>query len=97
MNSVTYEERKAIYEAALQQWGPENQMNKFDEELGEFLAEYGRMRNGTGNYVKFADELADLSIMLEQLRMIYCVNDLVCEHMDMKVRRLQNRIGGSSK
>lgn len=97
MNAITYDERKAVYQEAIERYGVNHQLNKFDEELGEFLAEYGRMRNGTGNYVKFADELADLSIMLEQLRLIYGLNDLVCEHMDMKILRLQSRLEGSSK
>ena len=51
------------------------------------------MRNGRGDRELFADELADLTIMLEQLCLIYDVNDLVCEHMDLKAIRLQHRIG----
>lgn len=97
MNKVTYEERREIYQAALDKWGAEAQFNKFDEELGEFLAEFGRMRNGIGDIEKFSDELADLTIMLEQLRLIFGVNDLVCDRMDYKVLRLQSRLGGGQE
>ena len=91
MNTVTYEERREIYREALHKWGVEHQCNKFDEELGEFLAEYGRMRNGEGGKDSFAEELADLSIMLEQLRLIFDVNDEVCRYMDEKLLRLKGR------
>lgn len=92
MNAITYDERKAVYQEAIERYGVNHQLNKFDEELGEFLAEYGRMRNGEGDRDKFAEELGDLSIMLEQMRLIFGVNDLVCEHMDMKIRRLMDRL-----
>ena len=51
------------------------------------------MRNGYGHRFNFSDELADLTIMLEQLRMIFGVNDAVCERMDYKILRLQARLG----
>lgn len=93
MNKFGYEERKAVYEAALQKWGAEAQVNKFTEELGEFLVELGRMRNGVGDRDAFAEELADLTIMLEQLRLIYGVDEMVCGNMDYKINRLMGRIG----
>lgn len=92
MNEIGYEARRAIYGEALQKFGPEHQMNKFDEELGEFLAEWGRMRNGEGDIEKMAEELADLTVMLEQLRLIFNVNEKVCEYMDQKILRLQKRL-----
>ena len=91
---IAYPERKAIYREAIKNYGEENQLNKFVEELGEFLTELGRIRSGRGDKVKFADELADLTIMLEQLRLIFNVNDEVCARMDYKVRRLEGRLSG---
>ena len=91
---VSTYERKKIYHEAVEKYGEECQLNKFSEELGEFLAEYGRLRNGANNLAAFAEELADLTIMLEQLRMIYGVDDEVSEQMDYKVRRLHSRIMG---
>ena len=37
---------------------------------------------------KIAEETADVTIMLEQLRLIFGLNDMVCEAMDEKVERL---------
>ena len=91
---VSTYERKKIYNEAVEKYGEEHQLNKFNEELGEFLAEYGRIRNGANNLAAFAEELADLTIMLEQLRFIYGVDDEVSEQMDYKVRRLSGRING---
>lgn len=90
MNNITYEERKATYLEAFRRFGEEHQLNKFDEELGEFLAELGRMRNNEGDRDKFAEELGDLTIMLEQMRLIFNVNALTCSHMDLKILRLQS-------
>ena len=97
MNRISYEERRTVYEAALQKWGAEAQINKFTEELGEFLVELGRLRNGPGNRYDFAEELADLTIMLEQLRLIYGVDEMVCYNMDYKIDRLMGRIGMEEK
>lgn len=92
MNSISFEDRKTVYLEAIKTYGSEHQLNKFDEELGEFLTELGRMRNGRGDRNKFADELADLTIMLEQMRFIYGLNPEVCRRMDYKVLRLRGRI-----
>lgn len=91
---VPQNERRRIYCEAIEKYGEEHQCNKFDEELGEFLTEYGRIRNGANNLAAFAEELADLTIMLEQLAMIYGVEDEMAEQMDYKVRRLHGRIMG---
>lgn len=93
---IPYRERQTVCQSAIVKYGAEHQLNKFNEELGEFLAELGRMRNGEGNPEAFADELADLSIMLEQLRLIFGVNDEVWHHTDYKIDRLRRRIQGES-
>lgn len=98
MSHVVYESRRNVYRAAVNHFGSEHQLNKFDEELGEFLTEYGRMRNGgRGDRKKLAEELADLTIMLEQLRLIFDINDLVVDYMDMKVLRLLDQLQGDGR
>lgn len=37
------------------------------------------------------EEIADVQIMLEQLRLIFGLNDLVHEHRDRKILRLKDR------
>lgn len=40
------------------------------------------------------EEVADATIMLEQLRSIFNINDAVCEAMDAKIERLRRKIAG---
>jgi NTP pyrophosphatase (non-canonical NTP hydrolase) len=92
VNRIGYTERKAVYAAALKKYGAEAQVAKFYEELGEFLTEFGRLLGGADNKDNVAEELADLTIMLEQLRQICDINEEVCDHMDYKIVRLRGRI-----
>lgn len=93
MNKVTYEERKAVYEKALHTWGSKAQTMMAIEEMSELTKALCKNFRGNPNDEDIADEIADVTIMLEQLRLIYGLNDLVCEHMDMKILRLQGRLG----
>jgi len=89
MNLITYEHRRAIYENAVHTNGAAEQEDKFFEELGEFLDSYMKYKHGRDTKEHFVEELADATIMFEQLRVIYDVNDEVCAAMDAKVLRLQ--------
>lgn len=91
-NKVPYEERKAVYEAALKKWGAQAQSMMAVEEMSELTKEICKLGRGKNDMEAFADEVADVTIMLEQLRLIYGINALVCEHMDAKVRRLKERL-----
>lgn len=93
MNKITYEERRAVYEKALQTWGARNQIMMAIEEMSELTKELCKHFRGRENMEEIADEIADVTIMLEQLRLIFGLNEEVCAHMDMKVLRLQARLG----
>ena len=92
MNVITYEHRRQIYDNALCTFGVHEQEDKFFEELGEFLESYEKFKHGRDTKEHFAEELADFTIMLEQLRIMCGVNDEVCSAMDAKVLRLQDRV-----
>ena len=82
-------------------WGTEAFLNEpfpiLDEEASKYLVACGLKGVGTDaiSVDALADEIADVTIMLEQLRMIYGLNDAVCDHMDAKILRLQSRVGGA--
>lgn len=68
-----------------------------DEELPECQKEICKILRGGENFPHLAEEIADATIMPEQLRLIFNINDDVNECMDAKVRRLEERIGGTKK
>ena len=96
MNSITYAERTSVYDAAIQKWGAEAQMIVAIEEMSELTKEVCKYFRGKVDIEAVADEIADVTIMLEQLRTIFDCNDLVCSHMDYKIERLLARVRGDT-
>lgn len=47
---------------------------------------------GKGNMEHLAEELADATIMIEQVRLFFGLNEKVCAAMDEKVRRLDENL-----
>ena len=95
MNKINYEDRKKVYQAALNKWGVDIQTMMAVEEMSELTKEICKIKRGKIDLEALADEIADVTIMLEQLREIYGLNDAVCDHMDAKILRLQSRVGGA--
>lgn len=92
MNLITYEERKAVYLAAKDAFGHTIQLAVALEELSEAQKEICKVIRGQGDLSRLAEEIADATIMLEQLREMFGLNDEVCQVMDEKVARLQRTI-----
>lgn len=92
MKRISYDERVQIYRQAVDTWGAENQEKMAVEEMSELTKEICKHWRGSDNLDAVADEIADVTIMLEQLRLIYNLNDSVSRHMDAKILRLQDRI-----
>ena len=95
MNEIGYEERKAVYKDAIADYGIHAQSWMVIEEMSELSKELCKMQRGKGSVEDLADEIADVTIMLEQLRLMYDINDTVCRHMDYKIRRLRSRLDGT--
>lgn len=93
MEKVTYEERKATYKEALRKWGVDAQVMMAVEEMSELTKEICKIFRGKGTLDNLADEIADVLITLEQLKLIYDLGDIVDEHMAAKIHRLQDRLG----
>ena len=92
MNQIGYEERVVIYEKAQARFGLRAQALKALEELGEVSVELARVQNGLGSMEALAEEIADATIMLEQMRLLYDINEQVCRQMDAKILRLAGRL-----
>lgn len=96
MNNIPYDERVKTYLNAYIQYGEKNQCIVAIEELSECQKEICKILRGGGNLEHLAEEIADATIMLEQVRIMFNLNDLVCRKMDEKVQRLDNRLRGGN-
>lgn len=93
MNRFSYEERKEVYSAALEKWGAELQATVAIEEMSEVAKEICKTLRGEGNREHLAEEIADATIMLEQLRQMFNINESVCSWMDYKIAALKRKVG----
>lgn len=91
-NKINYEERAKVYADALATFGPGMQLVVTLEELSEVAKEICKHMRGKGSHLHLAEEVADATIMLEQVRQIFKINDEVCKVMDEKVLRLKCKI-----
>lgn len=92
MNKIDYEERAKVYADALNTFGPNLQLVVALEELSEVQKEICKVMRGGGSLLHLAEEVADGTIMLEQVRQLFGINEEVCKAMDGKVLRLRQRV-----
>lgn len=91
-NGVALQERAEVYRMALGTYGTTVQMIVALEELSEAQKEICKQLRGQGSLDHLAEEVADATIVLEQVRLTYGIDALVCEKMDEKVERLRQRL-----
>ncbi len=91
-NEISYDARKAVYEEAIKKYGSELQIQVAIEEMSELTKELCKDIRGNGVREHIVEELADATIMLEQLRLIFDCNSEVCAEMGIKVKRLSERL-----
>lgn len=92
------QEQLELYEKAIKIYGPSAQIRMFVEECAEAIAAIMQYyERGRGNLNKVAEELADVEITLDQLKLI--VNneakwDMVGVFKQLKLDRLNQRLKG---
>lgn len=80
--------------AAVDTFGAENQKWVFMGECGELFDAMADHRRGRCGVDHVAEEIADVEIMLEQLKMIYGCHDAVRVWRRKKLKRLWLRLKG---
>ncbi|WP_279000950.1 hypothetical protein [Thomasclavelia cocleata] len=81
---------------ALSWYGSSTQVDMAVEEMNELTKELLKNRRGKENRSDIAMEMADVYIMLEQLKFIFGVDETELKvNAEFKIQRLKNRIGGS--
>lgn len=95
MNKISYEERAKVYTDALSTFGPYMQLIVALEEMSELQKEITKALRGDLHPMHLAEEVADATIMLEQVRQMFDINEPVCEIMDCKIERLAQRVSAA--
>lgn len=84
---------KEVMQEAICVYGYSNQVAKFVEEAGECIASVMRFQTKPNevNQDKMCEELADLGIMVEQMKIMFDKGGIQ-EHWDRKIVRLEERL-----
>ncbi|MBA7648140.1 hypothetical protein ES703_55922 [subsurface metagenome] len=93
------EERETLYREAVKQWGVDAQVIMAFEEMAELTQSLCKLRRNNYRWgddkqlrTNLKEELADVEIMLEQVKYIFEVHDIE-DIINMKLKRLQGLMG----
>ena len=86
------ERRKKVYEDAIIRYGSHNQLVVAIEEMSELQKEICKHFRHEGKFQDLIEEVADVSIMLEQIIFMFDIEDDVKKVMEEKIQRLERRL-----
>lgn len=89
---MTTKKTREVLENAIQHYGVKFQIDKAIEELVELLNELCRCKTGRENVENITEEMADVTIVLWELGLIFANNERLSEEIEYKLDRLQSRI-----
>lgn len=90
MNKIEFDN---VIEMAIETYGHTPQKIVAMEELSELIKEISKDLRGQDNIENILEEMADVFIMLEQLRVMYGLTDYdIQEAIDKKLERLEKRL-----
>lgn len=81
-----------VLQDAIDTYGKEAQTWMVIEEMSELAKEICKNKRGRENREQIADEVADVTIMLEQVKMMFGISDTVERRIILKVERLKRRL-----
>lgn len=88
---LTHTER-GILTDAVATWGQDAQAKMLLEEMSELQKEICKAWRGKDNQVEIAEEVADVEIMLEQIKMIFGIDAAVKKYREQKIEQLRQRL-----
>ena len=88
---MTKEDYRTLHEA-IDTYGSESQIKMVLEEMSELQKEICKFWRGEDNKDQIADEVADLEIVLAQLKLIFGIEADVDDHRVRKLKRLSERL-----
>ena len=92
---MTIGEMMTIFEKAIETYGADLQKQVAIEEMAELTKEICKDFRGKGNREHILEEIVDVSIMLEQLQIMYGISSSeMLRAVESKVKRLEERLKG---
>ncbi len=82
----------AVCKRAVEAYGKEHQLIICMEEMAELTKELTKNLRGRRNLQDISEEVADVEIMLEQVKVIFDLKEEVSEAKEAKLLRLRERI-----
>ena len=82
----------SLLQRAIAKWGKDAQMKMVLEEMSELQKEICKMWRGKDNRDAIAEEVADVEIMLDQLKLMLDIPYQVEQHRQNKLQRLRERL-----
>lgn len=82
-----------IFEQAIKTYEEEAQVKMVLEEVAELQKEICKLWRGRDNIQAIAEEVADVGIMLDQLKLILDITEDVQQFREKKITRLKERLG----
>lgn len=82
----------AVCQRAVDTYGEEPQLIICMEEMAELTKELTKHLRGRDNLPQIAEEVADVEIMLEQVKLLFDLRDAVADAKEAKLLRLRERI-----
>lgn len=87
---------KKVFAKALEQYGEVPQINMVFEEMSELQKELCKHLRGQGNENHIAEEIADVEIVLEQMKLLFNCTTLTHYYRQKKIHRLEERLKGGA-
>lgn len=85
-------DEKKVLQTAIEEYGAYAQSMMLLEEMSELQKEICKSYRGADNREQIAEEIADVEIMLAQIKMIYDVADEAARYRKDKIARLWKRL-----
>ena len=91
---MTVDERRRLYAKAYNQWGERSQAGMLIEECAELIKAINKWyrKKDHDNFINLIEELADVEIMTEQMRILWHVDEAVKSVKHAKLERLRETL-----
>lgn len=89
---MVIKEHQELYASAFIKWGVNAQLDMLIEEMSELTTKIIHFKRNRINSNKLSEEIADVEIMLEQLKWYFTLENKVKQNKEFKLKRLEERL-----